>query len=156
MRLLQVWMPSKADDRSVRVWADPVLLTAGFQARDAEALPRIVLREDQALLGACVIDGHSPWVALCWRKVAGFVFAKLVLFTGCFAHSAGEGLRVFRFRDAMPRVLPPGLCGHAALIDLRAYLCQLTPRPYAEVAAQATKAHVGHVQALLPGPWSNA
>ena len=126
----------------VSVWTDPVLLTAGFQSCDVTALPKVSLPEGRTLLSACVIGGH--WVAFCWQKVAGFVFAWTSL-AGCqlveevglvhwmFANRAGEGLRFFKFKDAPLRDLPPGLCGPVALLDLQAHLLRQPHRLDTEV-----------------------
>ena len=135
---------------AVCVWVDPVLLTAGFESKDVNALPRVSLQEGHTLLGACVLGGH--WVAFWWQKVAGFVFAWTSLagfqladeighVHWMFANRAGEGLSVFKFRDAPLRDLPPGMCGPAALIDLRAYLDT-------EVLRQATQSHSSRMLAL--------
>ena len=135
---------------AVCVWADPVLLTAGFQSQNVNVLPRVSLLEGHTLLGACVLGGH--WVAFCWQKVAGFVLAWTSLagfqmadevghVHWMFANQAGEGLGVFKFRDAPLRDLPPGMCGPAALIDLRAYLLRQPHCQDDEVLRQATQSH---------------
>ena len=146
---------------AVSVWTDPVLLTAGFQSSDVTALPKVSLPEGRTLLSACVIGGH--WVAFCWQKVAGFVFAWTSL-AGCqlveevglvhwmFANRAGEGLRFFKFKDAPLRDLPPGLCGPVALLDLQAHLLRQPHRLETEVLEQATSLHHSRMLALLrPG-----
>ena len=141
----------------VGVWADPVVLTACFQGHDVGALPQVALSEGQTMLGACVLGGH--WVAFCWQKVAGFVFAWMSVAGNqlaeevshvhwMFAKRAAQGLGVFKFRDAASRELPPGLCGHAALLDLHAYLMRQAPVPDADIAAHATRAYYSHLQTL--------
>ena len=103
------------------------------------------------------------WVAFCWQKVAGFVFAWTSL-AGCqlveevglvhwmFANRAGEGLRSFKFKDAPLRDLPPGLCGPVALLDLQAHLLRQPRRLDTEVLEQATGLRHSRMLALLrPG-----
>ena len=79
--------------------------------------------------------------AMCWLR-------KLATFIGCLPKRAAEGLGVFKFCDAAARELPPGLCGHAALLDLRAYILRQAPVSDANVASHATEAYYSNLQRL--------
>ena len=142
---------------NVSVWSDPLLLTASTQAASPDAMPRFGLEEGQAMVGACTLQGH--WVSFCWQKVVGKVFAwcsvhgavlaeEVGVVNWLFSRASGEGLGQFRFCRTWERNVSPGMCGHAALVDLQTHLHRRLPWDDASVNAQVPLATARHLACL--------
>ncbi|OLP95201.1 hypothetical protein AK812_SmicGene22685 [Symbiodinium microadriaticum] len=133
----------------IRVWADPVALTASVRAATLRILPQCQLQGDEVLISAALIAGH--WVTFCWHNVGGAVWAwtsatsvehapSVAVVHWLFAGSAGVDLGQFRFKDEPARFLDPGLCGHAAALDLRTRLFGTRHVADVDVAGHAARA----------------
>ena len=140
------------------VWVDPVVLTASVQAATPSILPRCRFQCGGVLIAAALLGGH--WVSFCWHNVGGAVRAwtsassvehshSVAVVHWLFAGSAGLDLEQFRFKDAPARFLDPGLCGHAAVLDLRTRLFGTRPVDDVDVSGHAARAHDCYLNDVL-------
>ena len=103
----------KGKAAGAQVWTDPV--TAACQRLTPGALPQMMLGEGTSVVAACALNGHWSWQKLAglfhvWCSVSGAFLAKVIShIQWLFSKVAREPLQGFRFKDAGPRNVRPGL-----------------------------------------------